>query len=144
MALPEILTKTTAGLPNWAWGIAIIGGVGVGVLFNKQASTPALPVDTSTSTDTTSTPTPPASPPGTMPPVTPPASGHTAYVVEHGDTVNSVAAKVGGTPDHLWQDNRYEICQCVKKAKIPCSYRRGPLAPEIANAPLCKGMTLFY
>ncbi len=142
MALPEILTKTTAGLPNWAWGLAIIGGVGVGVLFNKQASTPALPVDTSTSTDTTSTP--PASPPGTLPPVTPPAGGHTPYTVQHGDTVNSVAAKVGVTPDHLWQDNRYEICQCVKKSKIPCSYRRGPLAPEVATAPLCKGMTLFY
>jgi len=76
MALPEFLSKPIAGLPTWAWGLVIIGGVAAGIYFTRSTrAAPAAP-DTSalpTSTDSGTQPTPPqpapCSPSWAQPPV---------------------------------------------------------------------------
>lgn len=39
----EFLTKSTAGLPNWAWGLVVVAGLGIGyfVMRGSQSSAPA-------------------------------------------------------------------------------------------------------
>lgn len=158
MALPEFLTKTTAGLPNWAWGIAIVGGIAVAIFFNKSTATPATteagvspgpqpgPQGPPGIAGPQGPPVPTPVPPGpTGPPIMPPQGGsHIPYTVVSGDTVNSIAAKEGITPDHLWQDNRYDICSCMKSKGVVCSYKRGPLDATVASTPLCPGRILYY
>ncbi len=55
-AVPSILEKTTAGLPNWAWGLVIVAGMGVGYLFvrskNAQTSTNQTTATAAPITDT--------------------------------------------------------------------------------------------
>lgn len=62
------LGKTTAGLPNWAWGLVIIGGAGVGYLFLRYQNAQAQP----TATAETGQPGVPYSGPNQSPVVTVP------------------------------------------------------------------------
>lgn len=40
MAVPEILTRELGPLPVWGWGVAIVGGVGIGIVLNRRRSSP--------------------------------------------------------------------------------------------------------
>lgn len=45
--IAELLTKETAGLPNWAWAGVIVVGAGVGIWFTKRNSSAASSSTTS-------------------------------------------------------------------------------------------------
>jgi hypothetical protein len=52
----NFLMKETAGLPNWAWGLVVVAGLGIGYFVMRSSGSGTA---TTTTTDTTATPTTP-------------------------------------------------------------------------------------
>lgn len=53
----ELLTKETAGLPNWAWGLVVVGGAGVGYWFVRKNSSSTTAAGSTTTSATGATDT---------------------------------------------------------------------------------------
>jgi hypothetical protein len=104
----KFLTSDTNGIPNWAWGLIIIGGLGVGVYVKNKfsSSTPAAPGSTYTPTGPIDTGgSNPPTPTGPPTPAPGPATYPRQAQVRAQGAVPTFDYNNSGAPVHLLPDN---------------------------------------